>query len=529
MTSPMNAAPTSQDEEPPREPFIPDFSEGLETGLYLALLELMDEGLLITSDEVVLEANGAACRLLEREYRELVGQTLESLFPTPKEFLLARGRLFIQGEARGSLQLALPGGRRRQLRFVAAARIRPGVHALILSRDLLADTAASDFPPDRAAASARPDHESAVPDALWPRLAAVLEQPVIVLDEAGLVSAANLAALSALRFERDQLVGQPLEARLDVRWPPADGPQRAELRTDARARPITARILQGPRPGWCVLVLPARGAATGSLPPARSDDTAGRAARALSRRAIAERQLEIHFQPLVDARDQRVQGGEALLRWHHPSRGLTPFGQIGSMVQDPAALAAMSDWALQSACQAARQWPVAIMLTVNVARGQILDNKLHERVAHALNSSGLAAERLQLDFEEDILLDDQSRIAPTLEALHALGVRIAIDDFGRGATSIPRLRRYPVGAIKLDPGLVSGVGHDEASEAVVEAIGAMAGILGLKVLARGVSTRPQQDFLIALGCHLQQGPLFGKPETVADFASQLTRSRARDQ
>lgn len=526
----MNAATTSQDEEPPREPFIPDFSEGLETGLYLALLELMDEGLIITSDEVVLEANAAACRLLEREYRELVGQPLESLFPTSKEFLLARGRLFIQGEARGSLQLALPGGRRRPLRFVSAARIRPGVHALILSRDLLAETAATDFPPDVPAATPPVERNHPMPDTLWPRLAAVLEQPVIVLDGAGQVSAANLAALSALNVERDQLVGQALEARLDVRWPPADGPQRAELRTDARARPIIARILQGPRPGWRVLVLPMPGGAGApKQEPARNEEAKARAARALSRRAIAEQQLEIHFQPLVDARDQRIQGGEALLRWHHPSRGLTPFGQIGAMIQDPTALAAMSDWALQSACQAASEWPAAIMLTVNIARGQILDDKLHERVTLALQRSGLAPERLQLDFEENILLDDQSRIAPTLEALHALGVRLAIDDFGRGATSIPRLRRYPVGAIKLDPGLVSGVGHDEASEAVVEAIGAMAGILGLKVLARGVSTHPQQDFLIALGCHLQQGPLFGKPETVADFASQLARSRTRDQ
>ena len=99
-----------------------------------------------------------------------------------------------------------------------------------------------------------------------------------------------------------------------------------------------------------------------------------------------------------------------------------------------------------------------------------------------------------------------------------MGVRLAIDDFGRGLSSIPKLRRYPLKAIKLDPELVRGVGHDEDSEAIVEAVTRLATSLGLEVFARGVESPAQRDFLCALDCHLQQGPLFGQPMTTQDFS-----------
>ncbi len=110
----------------PHEPFRPDLSEGVEIGLYLALLELVDQGILIVSDEQILEANSAACQLLERPYRTLIKAPLESLFPTPQAFLRARARWFIQNETRGSIALALPNGQTRHFRFTAAARLRPG-------------------------------------------------------------------------------------------------------------------------------------------------------------------------------------------------------------------------------------------------------------------------------------------------------------------------------------------------------------------------------------------------------------------
>lgn len=512
----MDGAHGKQGDESASEPFVPDFSEGLESGLYLALLELVDEGLIITGDEVVLEANSAACTLLEREYREIVGQPLARLFPSDRDFIHARARLFIQGEMRGSLQLALPGGRARNLRFVAAARIRPGIHALILSRDLLAE---------REQAPASP-----TPDALWPRLAAVLEQPVIVIDEQAHVSAANAAALSGLNLERDRLIGHALDSCIAVHWPKTGSTPLARL-TRSDGTVLVARVLPGPKPGWRVLVLPVTGRRGGATHrPVRPADSLRLALAAVPAQpptpdAIENKQLEIHFQPLVDARSGRVQGGEALLRWHHPTHGLTPFGRIASLVDDPDSIASMSDWALQAACKEAARWVPdggsPKILTVNVARGQLIKGDLIKRVETALAASGLAAKRLELDFDESILTDDEDTILGILGALSELGVQLAIDDFGRGSTSIPRLRRYPLAAIKLDPALVRQVGHDEASESIVEAISSMAGVLGLKVFARGVERPPQQAFLSALGCHLQQGPLFGAPMSTDAFAASL--------
>ncbi len=144
-------------------------------------------------------------------------------------------------------------------------------------------------------------------------------------------------------------------------------------------------------------------------------------------------------------------------------------------------------------------------------------------VAAILNRTDLAPERLELDLDERILEMDAAGLEATLDELAARRIRLAIDDFGRGLSSIPRLRRYPVQAVKLDPALVSGVGHDEDSEAVVEAISSLATTLGLEVYARGVDRKGQQAFLSALDCHLQQGPLFGPSLTAQAFAAFIAR------
>jgi diguanylate cyclase (GGDEF)-like protein/PAS domain S-box-containing protein len=229
-------------DDPDDEPFVPDLSEGGEASLYLALLELIDEGVIVASDELILEVNGAACRLLERSYRELVGQSLGTLFPDEQAFLNARARLFIQGEMRGSLQISLPGGRRRDLRFVGAARLRPGVHALVLSPDYLAEA----IDPATVAVEA---------DRLWPRLAAALEQPVIVLDGTRRVAAANSAALRALGRTRAELVGRDLADSLLVDLPEGDAGQGAVVARGPTGEQHVGRLLPGPKPGWQLLLL----------------------------------------------------------------------------------------------------------------------------------------------------------------------------------------------------------------------------------------------------------------------------------
>lgn len=614
----MNAARRPQgNEHPEEEPFIPDFSEGAETGLYLALFELIDEGLIITGDEVVLEANSAACRLLERDYRQIAGKPLADLFPSERDFLDARARLFIQGEMRGSLRVSLPGERHRDLRFVAAARIRPGIHALILSPDVIAE----------AYASSTFDETPAV-DVLWPRLAAALEQPVIVIDERDRIAAANAAALGALGLTRGSLVGQAVGDCLGIDWPAADAAQVARLKVPGRAGEIAARVLAGPKPDWRLLILPpAQHGTSTENPPAPPGESVlermfvdsplptllceGPQLRILAANAAAARvygysretlctmdigalrttpgdgrhaaepgiwqhrrsdgttfdvdvvtyaldspahpglvvvmhdlpeapllafetrlrqavdlgQLDVHFQPLVDVRDGTVHAGEALLRWHHPELGLIPFQRFAGVARDSGQLVRMGDWVLHAACTAAAAWPRhegrVVRVVVNVALEQLLHGNLAERVHHALSVSGLDAAQLELDLDERVLDDEHTRLIGMLQAIAETGVRLAIDDYGRGLSSIPRLKRYPLHALKLDPLLVREVGIREDSEAIVEAITGMAGVLGLDVLARGVEAEGQEAFLSALGCRLQQGPLFGRPMTPDAFSAFL--------
>jgi len=161
-------------------------------------------------------------------------------------------------------------------------------------------------------------------------------------------------------------------------------------------------------------------------------------------------------------------------------------------------------------------------VTVNVAIEQIMHGALVQQVITALSESGIEPKRLELDLDEAVLAAPDDNISATLSALASLGVRLAIDDFGHGLNSMLRLKRYPIHALKLAPELVSGVGKDDDSDALVEAIVCMAAPLGLKVLARGVENEAQQSFLLALGCELQQGPLFGAPMADVEFARFLS-------
>ena len=511
----------------PPAPFIPDFSEGLETGLYLALLELIDEGLIITGDETIIEANSAACALLERDYRELAGQPLERLFPSGHAFLEARERLLIQGEMRGSLQVALPGGRHRVLRFIAAARLRPGIHAIVLSPDVLAENRPEDEAEAAAAANTAVPTPSFAPppgnDTLWPRLAAALDQPLLVIDEQQRIHAANTAAVKALGLAREALVGHALSTHFAVEWPAADATPVARLHSRAaRGAVLPSRVLEGPRPGWQTLLLPAHNDHFSvALPPRAPLAAADAETLALLRTAVRKRELELHFQPLMDARTARPVGGEALLRWHRPGSGVVPYHGFAELARQHGLLPEMVRWSLTQAISEACHWQAEdAALSVNLSREQALDPALMTHLRTALANTGLAPARLELDFDE--ALWNEPDVDAVVRAAHELGVRVAIDDFGRGAFPLAALRSTPVHAIKITPALVRGVGYDENSEALVEAICRMAETLGLDVLARGVETQAQQSFLLALGCRLQQGPLFGPPLPGPTFRTYLT-------
>ena len=581
------------------EPFVADLSEGAETGVYLALLELLDEGLLITGDEVVLDANSAACRLLGRDYRDVAGRPLADLFPDGQAFLAARARLRIEGERRGRLDFALPDGGVRALEFNCAPRLRPGIHAIILSAPAVVAEYETGTPvlaaPRPTAGGAR-----AFDDAPSMSMYLTSHDPLTGLanrrmlearfGDCAVRAAGRHGSIAIVRLDLDgfaavnrslgesagdevlrciarrlaatagsaALVARERSDSFIVLLPepahPGNADQFAETLLRAVAEPLElGGGLQRITASAGLALYPQDGRNLDTL--LRNAKSALEQARRLGgnhcsvfhtrldgpgfdsshlerglRHALQADELCLHFQPLVDARSGRTRAGEALLRWRHPELGLLPYRQFMGAVGDPRLLADVGDWVLATACDHATDWPPThdgecLRLTVNVSVEQLMRGDFAARVATALRTSGLKAERLELDLDEKVLALDSPTLAATLERIAATGVRLSIDDFGRGLSSIPRLRRYPLAALKLDPELVRGVGRSEDSEAIVEAVGALAGTLGLEIYARGVEHRGQQAFLCALDCHLQQGPLFGRPLAAREFADRLLRAQ----
>ncbi len=549
------------------EPFVADLSEGAETGVYLALLELLDEGLLITGDEVVLDANSAACRLLGRDYRDVAGRPLADLFPDGQAFLAARARLLIEGERRGRLDFALPDGGVRALEFNCAPRLRPGIHAIILSAPAVVAEYETGTPvlaaPRPTAGGAR-----AFDDAPSMSMYLTSHDPLTGLanrrmlearfGDCAVRAAGRHGSIAIVRLDLDGFAAVNRSDSFIVLLPepahPGNADQFAETLLRAVAEPLElGGGLQRITASAGLALYPQDGRNLDTL--LRNAKSALEQARRLGgnhcsvfhtrldgpgfdsshlerglRHALQADELCLHFQPLVDARSGRTRAGEALLRWRHPELGLLPYRQFMGAVGDPRLLADVGDWVLATACDHATDWPPThdgecLRLTVNVSVEQLMRGDFAARVATALRTSGLKAERLELDLDEKVLALDSPTLAATLERIAATGVRLSIDDFGRGLSSIPRLRRYPLAALKLDPELVRGVGRSEDSEAIVEAVGALAGTLGLEIYARGVEHRGQQAFLCALDCHLQQGPLFGRPLAAREFADRLLRAQ----
>lgn len=492
--------------------------ERADGGLYLALLELIDEGVLITGDETIFEVNSAACSLLGRDYRDLAGRPFATVFADEPAFLQARERLLIHGESRGELEVTQSDGSVKTLEFTAAARVRPGLHALIVR------------PPQatsrrkRGPQSTRPSEPTNTTEALWLHLATAMDQATLVLDPKLRIAALNPAAIALFKRSHADLIHLPVADILD--WPAQEAQSLAHAGQAFRVRlkhgtALNAQVLTGPKPGWLLLVLSpisarsaqpldALTASTTSPPPLEH--------AAMVHAALSSTELEVVFQPLVDSHSRQINAGEALLRWHHPKRGLLDFEQIRHWIEAPELLALLSDWGLQQACRLASQWPQSQRgLTVNISTAQALRGDFVARVNHALHSYGWPAARLGLDFEESLLLADEQHISAILQPLAEAGVKLAIDGFGRHPVSLLTLARLPLYALKLDPSLIAKVGHDERSEALVEAVSAFARVLGFKVLARGVTSPAQHAFLTALGCDVQQGPLFGPPLTAGAF------------
>ena len=231
------------------------------------------------------------------------------------------------------------------------------------------------------------------------------------------------------------------------------------------------------------------------------------------RRALARGELRVHYQPIVEAMSGKTSGHEALIRWQHPERGLLAPAEFIQVAEDTGLILKIGEWVLLEACRWATFIGVErnIPISVNLSARQFNDPKLVQLVAGALKSTGLPAHLLILEITESTAMQQTDLTLSTLKKLKELGVSIAIDDFGTGYSSFSYLKLFPVNSLKIDRSFVAEVERDGDHRAIVAAIIALAQVLGLKVVAEGVETEGQKQFLRGFGCEQVQGYLTGKP------------------
>jgi EAL domain-containing protein (putative c-di-GMP-specific phosphodiesterase class I) len=231
------------------------------------------------------------------------------------------------------------------------------------------------------------------------------------------------------------------------------------------------------------------------------------------------------YQPIVSAPTGELRGIEALVRWQHPTRGLLGPGEFIALAEESRLIVELGAWVLEEACRTAATWPRLAdvdrptPVNVNVSAVQLADPDFLATVEHALAVSGLADGALVLEITESCLVDDDDGPA-VLEALRDLGVKLVIDDFGTGFSSLAYLRSFHCHGIKIDRSFVTGV-ESEAGRRMVGAIVELAGAMDLKVVAEGVETVEQLDAVVALGCEYAQGYLFARPEPAGACRARL--------
>jgi diguanylate cyclase (GGDEF)-like protein/PAS domain S-box-containing protein len=262
-------------------------------------------------------------------------------------------------------------------------------------------------------------------------------------------------------------------------------------------------------------------------------DNAARAQRTLERdlrAALANGELEIHYQPQVNISTHRVQGFEALLRWRHPQRGVVSPSEFIPVAEQTGLINPIGDWVLRTACVEASRWPDDVKVAVNVSTVQFRNSKMLDSVVSAVAAAGIPFSKLEIEITESALADDCAETLALLEELHGLGVTIAMDDFGTGYSSLGYLRTYPFDKIKIDRSFVSGVTGDKNGRAIVRAICGLGRSLGLAITAEGVETPEQLVLAEREGCTEVQGFLFSAPfaaDRIPSFL--LTFANRRDE
>ena len=243
-------------------------------------------------------------------------------------------------------------------------------------------------------------------------------------------------------------------------------------------------------------------------------------------RHAAERgQLRLSFQPIVGITSGRMQALEVLLRWQHPRLGMVSPVQFIPLAEASGVIVSIGEWVLRSACLQIRQWRseglLVPRLAINLSAIQVHHNTIVERIVAILAETQVPASGLEFEITEGSLMNKTDEVVSTLRQLATLGMRISIDDFGTGCSSLSCLKRLPIHTLKIDKSFVMAIGHDADDAAIVSSVTSMARSLKLNVIAEGVEEAHQLEFLRGLGVDQYQGYFFSKPLAVADVAARL--------
>ena len=243
------------------------------------------------------------------------------------------------------------------------------------------------------------------------------------------------------------------------------------------------------------------------------------------RRALQDEELELNFQPVVDAASESIVSFEALIRWHSKDHGFVSPGKFIPLAEDTRLIVPIGAWVLEQACREAKRWPDHVRVAVNVSPEQLVEPDFTEVVVRALSASGLPAPRLEIEVTESIFLRDPTVARNTLEQIMALGCTVALDDFGTGYSSLGYLRKLRFSTIKVDRSFVQGASQGSAeSIAIIRAVVAMADSLGMSTTAEGVETAEEAEMILAMGCKKIQGYYFGRPMASGDVHDLFRRA-----
>ena len=244
------------------------------------------------------------------------------------------------------------------------------------------------------------------------------------------------------------------------------------------------------------------------------------------REAVAMKAMTLHWQPVYTLPGRQLLACEALLRWQHPTRGLLPAADFMAIAEETGLIVPLCRWTLRAACREAAGWPVPLSVAVNISPAQFRHDNVVEAVQAALEATGLAPHRLELEVTEGLLARNTEIVVNQIQGLRAMGVKVVLDDFGAGAASLAHLVRFPLDRLKLDRSFTAALGQDARALAVTEAVCALSRRLDIEACASGVETEAELARLAALGFVRAQGFLLGRPQPAAALR-ELVRASAQ--